>query len=222
MVNLYNAFASESLLSIVAHSVFTESMAWNRLVTLWILSSTLVLHSSAQHVFPKCASLCAMNAGFDNGCYVSDVSCLCRSIINQQDGGRTSGATCFHYMCSKEDQEHLRTVIENLCGQELILWRRGVENGSPIISPTISTSNLVSTITVTSILPPAGNKTQSVTEIYTTTTTLPAATTGSTASTSTSPVSPTGSTSDAVATLGLLHISLSYAGVIMGFLSGLV
>ena len=65
-VNLYNAFTSESLLSIV----FAESMAWSRIITLWTLSSTLVLYSSAQHVFPKCASLCAMNAGFDNGCFV--------------------------------------------------------------------------------------------------------------------------------------------------------
>jgi len=63
------------------------------------------------------------------------------------------------------------SVLGTLCGQELHLARRGPDDPSTVISNsgTAAPEDPPTTLTFTGIFPPAGNKTQSVTEVYTTT-----------------------------------------------------
>ncbi|KIM89060.1 hypothetical protein PILCRDRAFT_210580 [Piloderma croceum F 1598] len=131
----------------------------------WLLSSTLLLTAQGQHVLPRCAALCAMNAASTNHCFISDVSCLCKSTIQTK-----GGATCIRYACSTEDQDTIVSVLGTLCGQVLQLSRRDIASPSTLALNTAPSGfeGTPVTLTLTSILPPAGNRTQKVTQVYTT------------------------------------------------------
>jgi len=131
----------------------------------WLFGFTLLLTAQGQHVLPRCAALCAMNAASANHCFISDVSCLCKSTIQTK-----GGATCIRYACSPEDQDTIVSVLGTLCGQVLQLSPRDIANPStpaPNTAPSVFEGTLV-TLTLTSILPPAGNRTQKITQVHTT------------------------------------------------------
>ncbi|KZP14583.1 hypothetical protein FIBSPDRAFT_868102 [Athelia psychrophila] len=184
------------------------------LQTSWIV---LLLLDSAngQRSLPRCASLCAMNEASHESCFISDISCLCRSTFNPNTFGN-----CLKHTCGEHDREVTQDVLAVLCGRRIVipLAKREVLMLPPQTPPETVT------LTLTSILPPAGNKTQSVTYIYTTvikSTAIPssssatsvvvtsstptgATSTGTSASSSSAPAS----TSQALATYSVFYILL--------------
>jgi len=123
----------------------------------WIVISLLGA-TDAQRAMPRCASLCAMNSVFGAGCFISDILCLCNSAVTPK-----SFAKCVSYSCSESDRAETKEVLATLCGRALHLEQR-----DRTVPSTTSVATLPTTLTMTSILPPAGNKTQSVTYVYTT------------------------------------------------------